>query len=640
MVNGFRLLFHYWNNKKMFKGFVILCFFTLVIVPATSQELYIPYNIVQAYESGSRSDDGRPGPEYFQNKSSYRIKAEFDPDLKILKGKEWITYDNRSNDVLTRIVFKLYQDYYQRGGIRDKSISPDDLHDGTRIKYLSVNDMVFDVSDPLKVIRSGTNMIVMLEEYLLPKAALKIIIEWEFDFPVKTTERFGTYNKCSFFVGYWYPQVAVYDDIDGWDVIEYNGTQEFYNDFNDYECEITVPSEYLVWATGNWLNPDDILKDIYLERYNMAKSSDEVVHIITAKDFKNHSRNKRKSVFKYYASHVTDFAFAVSKKYLWDARSVQCSGNEERITAHAVYSKKAYEFHQVPDIAAQSICLLADEIIGVPFPFDHLVAFHGSEGMEFPMMINDGDYSDYKGTVDVTAHEIGHTYFPFLVGTNEKKYAWMDEGLITFLPKEILRILVKDDFPYQSDLAIFKAFSGDEQEVALMIPSNQLRGITYQVHAYYRSSVAFYFLSDYLGNDDFKKALKEFISRWEGKHPTPYDFFFTFNDVTGQDLNWFWDAWFFNPGWVDLSVANVEVQDETCLVRIENKGGLPVPIDLNFIYTDGKTESVKINADCWKKDYNRLSYKKVLSGKIRQVYIDEKHLPDKNPVNNYFILTY
>ncbi len=631
------------NNRKikiMLRDFVILSLLILVFNHVQSQELYIPYNILQSYESGSRSKDGRPGPDYFQNKSSYHIKAEFDPDSKVLKGKEWITYYNNSGEVLTRIVFKLYQDYYKKGGIRDKAVDPEDLHEGTKIKYLSVNDKVYEVSDPSKVIRSGTNMVVMLEEYMLPNSALNVIVEWEFSFPFKTIERFGTYNKSSFFVAYWYPQVAVFDDIDGWDLIEYNGTQEFYNDFNDYHCEISVPSDYMVWATGSWLNPDDILRETYLQRYNKAKSSDEVVHIITPKDFKDHSVNKRKSVFKFLARNVTDFAFALSKKYLWDARSVQCSESQERIFIHAAYSKKAVEFHNVPDIAAKCICMLADEIMGIPFPFNHLVAFHGTDGMEFPMMINDGDYADYKGTVDVTAHETGHMYIPFLVGTNEKKYAWMDEGLITFLPKEIEMALLNDPFPYHTDLAIFRAFAGDEQEISLMIPSNQLRGITYQVHAYYRSSVAFYYLRDYLGDDDFKKALKEFIVRWKGKHPTPYDLFYTFNDVTSQDLNWFWDAWFFKQGWIDLAITDVKVQNESYLITIENKGGIPVPVDLNFIYADGETGVVRMNADCWKQNLKSYTYNLKSAKEIKQVYIDEEHLPDKNPEDNYFLLTY
>jgi aminopeptidase N len=173
-----------------------------------------------------------------------------------------------------------------------------------------------------------------------------------------------------------------------------------------------------------------------------------------------------------------------------------------------------------------------------------------------------------------------------------------------------------------------------------MIPSNQLRGIAYQVHAYYRSSVAFFYLRDYLGKEDFQKALKEFIGRWAGKHPTPYDFFYTFNEVTGMDLNWFWSAWFFNEGWVDLSVENIEIQDETYFILIENPGGLPVPVDLNFVYTDGETESVSIKADCWKQDNKRFTYKKTSTKKIRQVYIDEKYLPDKNSENNYFLITY
>src|SRR4030042_2177519 len=150
----------------MLKCFLHLCLFILVVIPVISQELYIPYNLVTAYESGSRDYNGSPGPDYFQNKSSYKIKAEFHPDSKTLRGKEWITYYNNSNEVLSRMVFRLYQDYYKKGGIRDKSINPDDVHDGTRISFLSVNDTVYNLSDPLTVIRSGTNMIVMLEEYL------------------------------------------------------------------------------------------------------------------------------------------------------------------------------------------------------------------------------------------------------------------------------------------------------------------------------------------------------------------------------------------------------------------------------------------------------------------------------------------
>lgn len=606
--------------------------------PSACQDLYIPYNVAEAYEAGSRNFNGVPGQDYFQNKSSYRIKAEFDPHSKILKGKEWITYYNNSPDVLTRLVVKLYQDYFIKGGIRDRRVDPGDLHDGTRIKYLSVNDTIVDVSDPLRVTRRGTNMIIMLEDYLLQDKSLKIIIEWEFNFPRKTTERYGTYNKSSFFVAYWYPQIAVYDDIDGWDMIEYNGTQEFYNDFNDFHCEIKVPSEYLVWSTGDWLNPAEILKDRYLQRYEDVKSSDEVIHIIAEKDLDKPSKNKRINVFKFEAFHVTDFAFAVSKKYLWDARSIRCVNSDKRVCVQAVYSKNADEFKKVTDITAKSVYLFADSVIGLPFPFDNIIAFNGSDGMEFPMMINEESFDDYYGTVYVTSHETGHMYFPFTVGTNEKKYAWMDEGLVTLLPKEIEKALIPGKDPYENLLSVFRVFSGNEEEIPLMVPSDQLRGITYQINAYYRSSVAFYYLRQYLGNDIFRKALQEFIIRWSGKHPTPYDFFFTFNFISGENLNWFWNAWFFKPGWVDISIADVDVHGNTYNLVVENSGGLPVPLKLSFVYADGETETVNIKADCWKENYHRFNYTRISRKEIKEVYINEKYLPDKNPQNNYYLV--
>ncbi len=601
-------------------------------------ELYIPYNIQIAYEKGTRSYDGRPGPDYFQNKSSYRIKADFDPDSKILKGREWITYQNNSPEVLNRIVIRLYQDYFKKGNSRDKAVNPSDVYNGTKIKYLSINDTVYNIEDPLSITRSGTSMIVLLQDYLLPRKSLKIVIDWEFKFPEKTTERFGTYNNTSFMVAYWYPQIAVFDDIDGWDYIGYNGTQEFYNDFNNFNCEITVPSKYLVWATGEWLNPDEILKEKYLSRYNQSKTSDVVIQIVSGNELERPSKGRKKSIFRFKAENVPDFAFATSNNYVWDARSIQCSDYGTRKTVNAVYSKKSEGFKSAADITAMSICKLSTNYVDVLFPFSNLTAFNGSEGMEFPMMINIGNFSTYKGMVYVISHETGHMYFPFMVGTNEQKYAWMDEGFVTFLAKLADGDLTDNKNPFNDILNIFEAFSGNEEDVALMVPSNQLRGITYQMQAYYRSSTALYYLREYLGQELFQKALIEYINRWQGKHPTPYDFFFTFNNVTAKDLNWFWDAWFFHSGWIDLAVENVESIKNGYKIIIQNTGKLPVTFNLNLLYEDNETETISIPVDSWKNNLKDFVFIKNTIRKIKQVYLNDTFLPDKNKENNYYQL--
>ncbi|MBN2613380.1 MAG: M1 family metallopeptidase [Bacteroidales bacterium] len=614
-----------------------------VIIPAlfsmtvSGQPLYMPYNVQEAYNNAFRSYDGKPGEKYFQNKSSYRIKAGFNPETRVLKGRARIVYQNNSQEILTRIVMRLYPDYFKKGNPRDKAVHPADVHEGVLIKHLSVNDSLFNVNDPAKIIRSGTLMIINLEEDLLmPGKSLEISIGWEFMFPGKTTERFGTYHNTSFFVAYWYPQIAVFDDIDGWDYTDYNGTQEFYNDFSDFNCEITVPSDYLTWATGEWLNADDILSPQYLQRYNEAKTAGTTVQVISPDEIGKISKNRKSNTFKYTASNVTDFAFAVSKNYTWDMKSIQCSETDEPVIVHALYPSKSGKYNKVTDITSDAVCHFAQTIVGVPFPFNNLISFNGSGGMEFPMMMNTGYETDYYRLVTVTTHEACHMYFPFLVGTNEKKYAWMDEGFVTFLAKEADQIIMPEINPYTDILSIFRSFSGDEQDVALMVPSNQLRGRTYQVHAYYRSSAAIYFLKLYLGDEKFQLALKDFILHWKGRHPTPYDLFFTFNRVAGENLNWFWDAWFFKTGWVDLGVSDVEQIDKGYKIYIENKGMLPVPYNIGIVYTDGSGDTLDISANTWKKNYSHDLHTLKTEKTIKQVYIPDKQLPDKNPVNNYY----
>ena len=624
---------------KGFPGYLIIFLLagSVLYNSASAQELYMPYNILQAYQKGSRSYSGEPGKNYFQNGSEYRIKVDFDPVTGELNGEETIVYSNNSKDTLTRMVIRLYQDVFKKGNIRDEAVDPSDVTNGVLIKSLSVDGRDYDTSNTQVVRRKGTNLFLWLQSPVYPGEKARLKISWNVRMPLKTQRRFGKYNEISHFVAYWYPQISVYDDIDGWDVLDYTTTQEFYNDYSGFDVDITVPSGYLVWAAGKWQNADKILNEPFLSRFKEAQHADSVIHIVTAGEREKGGivKGDKPLTWKFKADHITDFSFAVSNSYLWDAVSaVADSITGRRTVVHAVYPENSTDFYDVAAIGKECVTLLSTKVIGIPFPYDKLTAFNGKRGMEFPMMINDGDYGYYMGAVDVTSHEMTHAYFPFMVGTNERKYAWMDEGLATLLPKEIMQLKNPYFNPYEEIIRAFEYYSGEEQEVPLMIPSNQTRGWTYQQQAYWHAATAFYFLSRLLGEKEFKAALREFIRRWEGKHPIPYDFFFTFNNFTGKDLNWYWNAWFFQPGWADLAIKDFKSGNDSVRITIKKKGALPVPVKLKINFTDGSSAEINESLSVW-KDTNEYIIKRKFDKTISALYLGDDMIPDKDPSDNY-----
>lgn len=269
----------------------------------------------------------------------------------------------------------------------------------------------------------------------------------------------------------------------------------------------------------------------------------------------------------------------------------------------AAYDPQSSDFHQVADISLASVKYFSEEIPGIPFPYPSITVFNGSGGMEFPMMVNDGSMVNFASTVQVTSHEIAHTYFPFMTGTNERKYAWMDEGWAVFLPANLQSELVPGYQPMVNAIETYEQYAGNDLEVPLMISSINISGNTYRqtyrIHAYYRSAVAYYILYDFLGKDLFLNALQTFISRWEGKHPIPYDFFFTFNDVVNEDLSWFWNPWFFEMAFPDLTITSAEIYENEVEVIIKKTGKLPVPVHLELFFDDGTTKTIYHPANVW-----------------------------------------
>lgn len=618
------------------KRIILSAFAVFIILAMNAQktkELFMPKELKKAYENETRSYDGTPGKNYFQNRTDYEIKAEFIPESRIIAGSEIITYKNNSKDSLSHIYIKLYQDLFKKGGARNWDLGPVDIHNGIQIESLKINNSEIELNSD-NISRRATIMRVSLPKKIIPSGIAKIQINWKLVIPGTVPVRMGTYHGTNFMVAYWYPKMAVYDDIRSWNSIPHTGSCEYYNDFGNFDVEITVPREYNVWSSGLLQNANEIYTDKYLEKIEKAAKSDKVIKVVTKEDRIDNkiTLNNKKHTYKFKATNVPDFAFAASNSYLWDATSITV-GNK-KVLVHAVYYEKSRDFHEVAEISRQIIDFYSTKSPGIDFPYPQLVAFNGRGGMEFPGMVNDGDESTRDRTISLTAHEIGHTYFPFYTGLNEQRYAWMDEGLISFLPQKVVAALTHDK-DYDASKSNFRGYNrlaGTELEIPLMVSSVNT-GQAYRYHAYTRSSTAFSVLHELIGEEKFNQGLQEFARRWNSKHPTPYDFFFTFNEVVGEDLGWFWKPWFFEMGYADLALGKITKSEDKQSIELINKGGFPVHVYLKIGLENGEEKIIKKPATVWKGNVKSIKIQLPKSS-IKYLELDPERAPDAYPENN------
>jgi len=298
-----------------------------------------------------------------------------------------------------------------------------------------------------------------------------------------------------------------------------------------------------------------------VENYNKAKKSDNVINIFSFSDTKNNKvlKSNETNQWHFIADHVPDFTFGVSKYSNWDGTSIIADKvTGRRVFVDVVYPDSVDSFDEGAYFAKESVKFMVDSLPGYPFPYSHITSFCNGRkrgGMESPMMVNEGDPSDREQAIGLIFHEISHSYFPFYMGTNERKYAWMDEGWATWLTYGILDQMEPDNNYFENVSNSFQDLSGKEKEVPLIFPSNLITDYaSYRVHAYNRSAMAYAFLRNTLGDKLFKEALHAYMDRWNGKHPIPYDFFNTFENVTGQDLDWYIQPWFFDRAYADLGI--------------------------------------------------------------------------------------
>lgn len=625
----------------MKKYLLILPILLQSLTTLSQKNLYTPLEFKDAYEKGSRSMDGMPGKSYWQNFAIYEIQAEVFPALSILKGKEEIVYFNNSPDTLHSITLQLHQDMYKKGNPRDRYINIEDVTKGMVIYELKINDQVIDLQQNDKIKWENALLIIELNEPLFPISNISLSLSWDFHIPEKTLIRFGKYDSTSYFIAYWFPRVAVYDDVFGWDEFGYDGVHEVNNDYAAFDVSLKLPGNYLVWSTGELVKPEEVLPEVVIKRLEQVHNDDNTTHIFDSVDYNELQNQKEKITWYFKDTLVTDFAFGISDHHVWDAIAVSVK-DKEQILINVVYPTESREYLKgMPILLKKSIRYFSDEVPGVEYPFKSYTVFIGLRdmggGMEYPAFANNKFFIHDSINQTIFVHELAHNYLPFYVNINQTQFGWMDEGIASYLENEIFRQMLQEEiFEVWEGEQPLEKYAGKFFDVPVFIPSILFHKSVNKVQTnYYRPSFALKMLEDLLGKELFNKCLKEFIIRWNGKRPIPHDLFYTFNDVSGQNLNWFWKPWFFEFAYPDLAIGEI-TGDEVTIINI---GKLPIPVYLEITYQDDSKEEVYKTASVWKDGDDRIKIKLGNNEQIKMLKLSDKYvISDVDMSNN--IVTY
>lgn len=580
--------------------------------------------------------DGRPGKNYWLNHGRYNITITALPPNRTINGTEQITYINNSPDTLRALVFKLLVNIHKPGAPRLRGAVPDYLTNGVTIDSFTVNG----VSQPFNSANAFTNAVVRLRQPLPAHDSIHLSVKWHYDMSVQSG-REGMIDSTTFYIAYFYPRVAVYDDYEGWDTMTFNDALEFYSDFNDYTVNVRVPKNYIVWGTGTLVNPAEVLQPSFAQKFQQSLNSDDIIHVATPQDLaaKYVTVQNDINTWQFKANYVPDMAFGISNHYNWDAGSVLVDKTTgRRASVQSAYNDKAQDYHYMVHFGKESLSFLSNEWPGVPYPYEKTTIFQGFADMEYPMMVNDNTTNDTTFSKFVALHELAHTYMPFYMGINETRYGSMDEGWATTF--ELLFNRAKmgeqkaDDFYKQFRVRGWINDLSPDEELPIITPGPDLNGGGLGSNEYGKPSLGYLAVKDMLGDELFKKCLHEYMDRWHGKHPLPWDFFNTFNNASGKDLNWFWNNWFFSHYYIDLAINNVSKSSNGYSIKIENIGGMAAPFDVVLSYADGTTERFHQTPMVWQKNQKQITVT-VPSKKIAQsVKLDGGIYMDANEKDN------
>lgn len=550
-----------------------------------------------------RTGGGRPGPDYWQQHVAYEISASVDTVTHELAARERVVYTNRSPDTLPFVWMRL-----------DGNLCADESV-GSRLDQppLEFGDALFDFScvggsevslgtvesdgRPLAHDLRGTTMRVDLATPLAPGGTVELELAWRWTLPESGSGRMGR-DGSLYEVAQWYPRMAVYDDLGGWNVDPYIGAGEFYQEFGDYEVSLTVPAGFLVAATGTLRNPADVLTEEQRERLGRARQSATAVAIVTEEEARRGGRRAEAGTrtWRFSAENVRDFAFAMAPSFRWDA------SDWDGILIQTFYRPEAKPWEEANRMSRETIRYFSERLARYPYP--HATTVEGPiEGMEYPMLTFVPSYDSRPDLYFVLTHEFGHEWYPMLVGSNERLHPWMDEGFNTFIDIGSVQRYFPgeaygDTFP-QTPLHYYSAHAipGREQPMALR-PVEQ-RDLYWA--AYFKPALMLRLLrTEVLGVERFDRAFRGYTEAWSFKHPAPADFFRFMEDATGSNLDWFWREWIYGTERLDQAVEGVErEEDGRWAVRLQSRGGMIMPVEMLLSWADGGKETVRLPIEMW-----------------------------------------
>ncbi|HEY5087388.1 MAG TPA: M1 family metallopeptidase [Gemmatimonadaceae bacterium] len=586
---------------------------------AVRRDIPLQPGIRRAYAGGTRDSSGAPGKSYWQQSVDYRINAVVDAPAGVLHGSETITLHNTTPNSLDKIVLRLYQNYFKATSQRNDYVT--DITDGVVMERLVINGSPIALADMTHYKVYGTVASITPAAPIAAGADATIEATWHFAVPRVDTlergERMGRFGDYLYQVAQWYPQVAMYDDMRGWDTDQYMGIGEFYNQFGSFDVNITVPGGWLVGATGDLQNPSDVLSQRTRDRLALAMHVDTTVHVVAAAE-RGASATAPGAALTWHftAPHVNDFAFATSRDYVYDATHANIP-EKQAIPINVLYLPQHTEYATNNTAQYGRFALEHHSSYVFPYEFSQGTIADGPEtGMEYPMIIFDGP------ELGVTVHEFGHEWFPMTVSSDETRYGWMDEGF-----NEYIDAAAVADFTHKPEImaegaAAYRRVAGSELEAPMMWPTDFV-GPNATMTTYVKAPVMFYALGGVVGDSAAHHAFMDYARDWRFKHPSPYDFFMSMNKSLGRNLDWFWYPWFFTTYTVDQAIQSVATRGTNAIVTIRDKGDMAMPIILRVDYTNGSSDTVIQDADVWFTGTRQVAMTIPLRGKtIKSVTVD------------------
>lgn len=616
--------------------------------PTAEPGLRMPRYVAPAYKTlGTRNADGTPGPNYWQNHSVHDIAIKVAPPGRTITGTETVTYTNNSPNPLPMVVVRLYQNSRLPEAIREENHTADFLTDGIQIEEFSVNGQVMPWATFDAILPFETVKLVPLAQPLLPGESVTFTFKWHYDLGLEYN-REGVFDPTTFFIGYFFPRISTYSDTDtgllpGWDLEEYTyrSGRELNNDFADFNYSVTIPKNFLVWATGELQNPDEVLQPEAAQRLLESRTSDEIITIASPGDLQQGLITAQTDTvtWRWKAENISDIAAGVSDHYVWDAGSVVVDpATDRRVSVHAAYAEEFTDFKQMAQDIKEIVASVSSEWPGVPWPFSHAIVFVGGGDEEFPMLANDGSDPGEGRTVRfIAAHELLHGYFPFYMGIDERRYPFMDEGWTTafeylFNLEDIGQEAADTLFINMRSSNLVSPHPGEE--IPIIAPADATRGMVTGNDGYEKPALAYLAIKEYMGDDAFKVSLHAFIDRWHGKRPLPWDMFNTFNDTSDLELNWFFRNWFFESNYLDIALGDVQAVDDGYEIVVENVGGAAIPFDVKVVYADDSEESFRQGPGVWQDSPAAITVTIPTGKELKSVTLDGGIFVDGNVADN------